>query len=59
MPKVEKVKPPDDAEQSARFLATAIEHKVDKNSQAFEAALRVITPATAHPKTPAQKKPKR
>lgn len=58
MPEPEKSKPPDDAEQSARFLATAKEYEADKNSHAFKAALRVITPALVTLKTPAKKKPK-
>ena len=58
MPKTEKTSPPDDAEQSARFLATAKEHKVDENSKAFETALRVFTPAKRPSNTSARKKPK-
>ena len=59
MAKPEKAEPPNDAEQPARFIATARERQANENSEAFEAVLRVITPATPAPKTPAQKKPKR
>jgi hypothetical protein len=44
MPKTEKPKPPDDAEQSARFLTTAKEREANENNGAFEAAMRVFTP---------------
>lgn len=58
MPKTEKPKPPDDAEQSARFIAVAKEHEADKNAGSFDAAFRVITTPPSTGKTSAKKKPK-
>ena len=44
MSKTEKPKLPDNAEQSARFLAVAKALKADEHTDAFEKAIHVITP---------------
>lgn len=44
MSKTEKPNPPDDVEQSARFLAMAKALKADENYDSFEKAIQVITP---------------
>lgn len=36
--------PPDDAEQAARFIKTAKLLELDKTGDAFEKALRIVTP---------------
>jgi hypothetical protein len=58
MPKPEKTKPPDDAEQSARFISTAKEVDAEKNSEEFERMVRVITPAKTSAKRSVKKKHK-
>lgn len=58
MSKPEKPKPPDDAEQSARFIEVAKLHGADKNLVAFKAALGVIATPRSAQKTSAKKPPK-
>ena len=57
MSKIEKPNPPDNAEQSARFVAIAKENEADRNQAAFKKALRVITSPPSAGKTSAKKKP--
>ena len=45
--------PPDDAEQSARFVETAKKLEADKNAKAFERAIGVIVP----PQSPDEESP--
>ncbi len=60
MSKPRKARPPDDAAQSARFIATAKESGADENGAAFEAALGAIAPrktaVSLVPKRQAKKK---
>jgi hypothetical protein len=57
MTKGEKPKPPDNPEQSERFLATAKELEAEETPYVFEKTLGVIAPAKPPPKTGAKKGP--
>ena len=53
-----RTEPPDDAEQSARFIATAKDREASEKGGIFEASLRVITPHKVAAKAVRRKRPK-
>lgn len=58
MPKPAKARPPDDAEQSARFISAAKEREAEEKGDAFEKAMKVIAPVRSGQQPTPKRKPK-
>jgi hypothetical protein len=58
MRKQPKAKPPDNAEQSARFISTAREREVDEKGDAFERAMKAVVPAKPGTQSNSKRPPK-